>query len=77
MKMSKDTHDIPITLALPRYEVMNIMYALRELSSRRYEQALDSGKDYYRDEADDLYALTNKIFATTREQFVAFENQTK
>lgn len=72
---NKETHDIPIMLVLSRHEVMAIMYALKELAGKRYEQAIDRNQEFLKDEASDLRALSDRILQIIREQFVAFENQ--
>lgn len=54
-------------LALSDYERMSIAHALRELASRRYEQAMDRQQEFLRDEADSLVELANKINISAHE----------
>lgn len=66
--MNKETHAIPITLVLPRYEVMVVIHALQKWADLEYRQAPSSS-------SESIAALADKIYAVTREHVMAFEDQ--
>lgn len=64
--MNKETDAIPITLVLPRYEVMGIIYALQRWADR---------EDSLGHPSSNITALADKIHSEVREQVMAFEDQ--
>lgn len=64
--MNKDIYFIPITLTLPRYEVMAVIYALQRWADSEHSKGYPSEK---------ITALADKISSEAQQQLMAFEDQ--